>query len=123
MQKIKKAFSLLEVIIATWILTITVFWIYKIIWENSKIVANSNNYLNQNILFENVKECLKWENFSEKKFLDFWNDFKKCNFSTTEKFFQIDWIDYLISIETVDKNWKVIINSSTVWEKIFETKK
>lgn len=123
MQKIKKAFSLLEVIIATWILTITVFGIYKIIWENSKIVANSNNYLNQNILFENVKECLKWENFSEKKFLDFWNDLKKCNFSTTEKIFQIDWIDYLISIETIDKNWKIIINSSAVWEKIFETKK
>lgn len=118
----KKAFSIIEIIIATTILTLTVFWIYRLIWENNKIVVNSNNFLNQNIILLNARECLKWQNFTEKKFLNFWNDLKSCNFWNNENLFTIDWIDYLISIETLENKWKISVESSTVWilEKFFE---
>lgn len=112
----KKAFSLIEIITSTGIITLTVFGIYKLIAENNKIIANSNNYLSQKIIFENTKECLKWQNFTWKRFLDFWKDLKSCNFSNNQNnFTNIDWVDYFISIENIDPKWKISIESSTVW--------
>lgn len=124
----KKAFSLIETIIATGILSITVFWIYKLIWENNKIVANSNNFLTQNLVYENAEECLKWEDFDWKKFIDFWNDLKSCNIWNTEKTTTIDNIDYTISANSVKLNWKIVfwkikVDSSVTWpgeEKTFK---
>ena len=52
-------FSLIEIIIATSIITITVFWTYKLIWENTKIINNSWEYLQVNSLFPTINECLK----------------------------------------------------------------
>jgi prepilin-type N-terminal cleavage/methylation domain-containing protein len=67
MKKItKEAFTLIEVLIATSILTIAVFWVYKLIWENTKIINNSDNYLQANTLFPSITECIEniwFENF------------------------------------------------------------
>lgn len=111
MTKNKNAFSLIEIIVATGILSLTVFGIYKLIWENNKIITNSNNFLSQNFIMQNSYECTKWQNFSGSKFLDFWDDLKSCNFSDNEKFVKIDNIDYLIKIETENQKWKISVNS------------
>lgn len=127
-MKNKNAFSIIEVVIATWIISITLFWIYKIIWENNKIIANSNNFLTQNFLYENAYECLKSQNFTEKKFLNFWNDLKSCNFTNDEKITKIDNVEYIISAKWTEKNWKIIfwkiiVESNILWkswEKTFK---
>lgn len=59
MDKKNNAFSLIEVIIATWILTIAVFWIYKLIWENTKIINNSWNTIQVNSLFPVLENCIE----------------------------------------------------------------
>jgi len=90
-MKNKKAFTLIEVIVASAILSITVFWVYKLIWENSKIINNSDNYLQLNNLFLNLEECIKskwYSNYSsdslnsEKKY-DFWNNLNWCSNSSS----------------------------------------
>lgn len=111
MTRNKNAFSMIEIIVATGILSLTVFGIYKLIWENNKIITNSNNFLSQNLIMQNSYECTKWQNFSGPKFLDFWDDLKSCNFSDNEKFVKIDNIDYLIKIETENQKWKISVNS------------
>ncbi len=54
-----KAFSLIEVIIAATILSITVFWVYKLIGENSKLIANKDVFVERNILLNDMKECIE----------------------------------------------------------------
>ncbi|QFR39187.1 prepilin-type N-terminal cleavage/methylation domain-containing protein [Candidatus Gracilibacteria bacterium 28_42_T64] len=54
----KKAFSLVEVIVAATILSISVFGVYKLIGENNKLLHNSGNYLQANMLFIPFIECL-----------------------------------------------------------------
>ena len=98
-MKSKKAFSLIEIVIATGILSVTVFWIYKLIWENNKIITNSNIYLTQNQTFENARQCLKWVKNLPWNYLDFWEDLKSCNFSSSEKITKIDWVEYSIFME------------------------
>jgi len=59
MNNNNKWFSLIEVVIATWIITISVFWVYKLIWENTKIINISSNILQQNSLVWVLKECIR----------------------------------------------------------------
>lgn len=59
-MKNKKWFSLLEVIVASWILTITIFWIYKLIAENTKLISHSMQYKQWNMLFLSIKECIDY---------------------------------------------------------------
>ena len=79
-------FTLIEVIIASAILSITVFWVYKLIWENSKLINNSDNYLIMNNLFLNLEECIKSkktdyisEPIGSVKKYDFWTYLNWCN--------------------------------------------
>lgn len=61
-----KWFSLLEVVIAASILTVTVFWVYKLIAENSRLMKNASDYKQWNMLFVSLKECienLSFDNF------------------------------------------------------------
>jgi len=64
MKKSIKAFSLIEIIISTIILTIWVFWIYKLIWNNMNLLSNNENFITLNSLYNPFKECLKsiWYN-------------------------------------------------------------
>ena len=52
-------FTLIEVIIATWIITIAVFWVYKLISENTKIISNSTNYTQSILLFPVLEQCIE----------------------------------------------------------------
>lgn len=126
-MKKKKAFSLIEIIVSIWIISVTIFWIYKLIWENNKIIANSNIFLIQNLLYDNAKECLNWENF-DNIFIDFWDDLKSCNFSNSEKITKIDNAEYIIQAKSQKSwtkviFWKINIESNILWkwwEKTFK---
>ncbi|MDD5770614.1 MAG: prepilin-type N-terminal cleavage/methylation domain-containing protein [Candidatus Gracilibacteria bacterium] len=59
MKKSNKAFSIIEIIISTVILTIGVFGVYKLIGNNMSLLSNNEIFLQQNMLFNPFKECLK----------------------------------------------------------------
>ena len=59
MKKINKAFSIIEVITASLILSIAVFWVFKLISENEKIINNSDNYNTATSLFLPFTECME----------------------------------------------------------------
>jgi len=105
MKKIDNAFSLIEVVIATSIISITVFWIYKLMWENNKIIANSSSYLQVNSLFPTLEECIEniWfsyfnSNWNTEYNFNFWDPdiMKECKISWTDKI-TIDNIDYSLT--------------------------
>lgn len=58
-RKIIQAFSLIEVLIATTILSIAVFWVYKLIGENTKIINNSDNYVQAHTMIPNIIACIE----------------------------------------------------------------
>lgn len=98
MKKSKKAFSIIEIIISASILTIWVFWVYKLIWNNMNYIANNENLLQLNMLYNPMRECIKsiwynsldwnynsWDIFS----INFWNDNMLCltwSYNTTYDF-------------------------------------
>jgi len=95
-------FTLIEVIIASAILSITVFWVYKLIWENSKLINNSDNYLQLNNLFLNLEECIKskktdyyTESINSTKKYDFWINLNWCN-NNSYTWVLIDNINYYL---------------------------
>lgn len=108
----KKAFSLMEVIVATSILSISVFWVYKMIWENNKIINNSNNYLNKTLLFPIIETCIEkswitsWVNY-----IYLWNDLKLCDTQATEISNNIDNINY-----TLIASLRTNLPSSKIWD-------
>ncbi|PZM85008.1 hypothetical protein DLH72_02515 [Candidatus Gracilibacteria bacterium] len=106
-MKKKKAFSLIEIIVSIGIISVTIFGIYKLIGENNKIIANSNIFLIQNLLYDNAKECLNGENF-DNIFIDFGDDLKSCNFSNSEKITKIDNVEYIIQAKSQKSGTKVI---------------
>ncbi|NDK08217.1 hypothetical protein EOM39_03125 [Candidatus Gracilibacteria bacterium] len=55
----KRAFSIIEVVVSSIILSLSVFGIYKLIAENNKILNNSNNFLDANILITNITSCIE----------------------------------------------------------------
>lgn len=107
----KKAFSLIEVIVATSILSIAVFWVYKMIGENSKIVINSNNYLNVSLLFPIIETCIESSWITMSKYIDLWSDYKSCTYSDSSVINKIDNIDYILFADM-----KNILSKSIVWE-------
>lgn len=114
----KKAFSLIEVVVATSILSIAVFWVYKMIWENNKIITNSNNYLNKTSLFPVLETCIEqsWIT-SWTKYIDLWSDLKSCATSNSEIINKIDNIEYVLKVSlgndlTNSRIWETSINSN-----------
>ena len=59
MKKSKQPFSIIEVVTATIILSIAVFWVFKLISENQKIINNSDNYNTATSLFLPFQECIE----------------------------------------------------------------
>jgi len=129
MKSTKKAFSLIEVIVAASILSIAVFGIYKLIWENTKIISNNDNYYISKTMFTNLEECINFiwfdsfKNSSETSYsFNFWNDLKWC-YTWTSNQVLINNIDYKLSWEIVWTwddyiNWKLSIFADWVWENI-----
>lgn len=129
MKNSYSAFSLIEVIVATSILTIAVFWIFKLIWENSKIIAQSQNYIQWNLLLQPTKECLNYllkdngivnmKNETIPIYLDLNNFIWPCNIWVDSDINTIDNIDYIIYIEKNNEwddfiDWKINITSDVI---------
>ena len=124
MIKNHKAFSLIEVIIAASILSVTVFWVYKLIGENTKLISNAWNYVQLNTLFPALEECITnlqeswthdftteivWYNTS----FNFWIDLQWCERWNSNNVI-IDNLDYSLEWEIFEKNtdflkWKLTI--------------
>jgi len=123
-------FTLIEVIIASAILSITVFWVYKLIWENSKLINNSDNYLQLNNLFLNLQECVQNKKLSfineavwyEQK-INFWSDFKSCKLWNSNPV-SLDNIDYFLDTKIIKKEEKYIILELVIeWDWVWIEKK
>jgi len=134
MKKNKIGFSLIEVVIAAGILSVTVFGVYKLIGENSKLINNSDNYLTLNNLFIPLQECIKSKNisgYSGNNIWDiinfnFWVDFDKldeCNKNIWwSNLVKLNNIEYNLVWEIISKNsdsinWKLEIKAEWVWSK------
>jgi len=130
----KNAFGLLEIIVATSILTIAVFWVYKMIWENTKLINNSDNYMQMSSLFPSFENCIDYllknntisintwynENFW------FWNNWTWCLTWSSQKV-DLDNIEYTLSWTIISNNsnsidWKLKISNESVWEIIKDYK-
>lgn len=121
MKKIKKAFSLIEVVVATSIITISVFWVYKLISENTKIINNSWNLLRANSLFPNIKECINYINndFSNNTWnIYFGESYTWCELGNNKSNI-IDNIEYTINANIVATwsnytKWQIDIKSDYI---------
>jgi len=132
MKNNNKAFSLIEVVIAAGILSVTVFGVYKLIGENSKLINNSDNYLTLNNLFIPFQECIKnkwisWfssDNIWDKIDFNFGTNFDEldeCN-KWWSNIIKLNNIEYTLIWEIVSKNtdsinWKLKIEADWVWSK------
>lgn len=123
-----KAFSLIEVIVATSILTIAVFWVFKLIGENSKIISQSQNYIQSNFLLQPSKECLDYllkdndldymKNNLSGSYLDLNNFSWVCSVWINTTVNTVDNIDYQIYIEKNNEwtdfvDWKINVLTDT----------
>jgi prepilin-type N-terminal cleavage/methylation domain-containing protein len=123
-----KAFSLIEVIVATSILTIAVFWVFKLIGENSKIISQSQNYIQSNLLLQPSKECLDYllkdndldymKNNLSGSYLDLNNFSWVCSVWINTTVNTVDNIDYQIYIEKNNEwtdfvDWKINVLTDT----------
>ncbi len=118
-------FSLIEVIIATWIISISVFWVYKLIGENTKIITNSWNYTQAYSLFPVTKECLNYiwidwilnKTIWESYWIYLWNTSTWCVISNS--WITIDNIDYYLTAVITNTwvnfiDWKLNITSDQI---------
>ncbi len=123
---VRAAFSLIEIIIAASILSVTVFWVYKLIWENSKLINNAWNYFQLNSLFPVLEECIKskWlSSYSEAVWtsvnFNLWADLNWCETWTSNAVI-IDNVEYILEWKIINKtlnyiNWELKIEWSWVW--------
>lgn len=101
MKKIKwNWFSLLEVIIAAWILTVTIFWVYKLIAENTRLMKNASDYKQWNMLFISLKECIEniwFDAFSwsidPRYSFNFWSNWNECLTGSYDTNYNFSWVE------------------------------
>ncbi len=114
-KKKKKAFSLIEVVVASVLLSMAVFWVFKLIWENTKSINNSNIYKNTNYLFFSFGECIEnifWSWASNSNLNNFYLNLDNCSTANTSTWIIIDEIEYILSWKTSDSiNFKLSIKN------------
>ena len=121
-------FTLIEIMISTMILSIGVFWVYKLIGSNMSVITSMWNDMMIDSLVLNSKECLKniwYENLKSwdtKFFLDFWNDYTLCNTWIYDNTFSNSWmiidnLEYYI-IPEITNSWSTFIdfNIKVIWD-------
>lgn len=125
-------FSLIEVIVATSIITISVFWVYKLISENTKIINKSSNNIQVNNMFFLSKDCIEsiWiDNYNKAIWTDyyfnFWTDLTECSTWTINQTVVIDNLGYSIKGNILESwtnyiKWLISIESPEIktltWE-------
>ncbi len=111
----KKAFTLIEIIVATSILTIAVFWVFKLIWENNKIMSTSQNIKNSHFLLQPMSECLESIGISQLQsewnqiYIDLWVHKNKCSIWNSNTFVELNNLDYQLLAEKKSYNWDSIV--------------
>ena len=120
-----KAFTLIEVIVAASILSITIFGVYKLIWENTKLISNKEQYSFANTFFPSLQECIEytwtwWLAWNTTYHFDFWENWDECNrTSSFTRNIILDNVEYTLSGTTSDDiltkiNWTLEVSSDTV---------
>lgn len=109
-NKSSKAFTLIEVIIASSILSMTVFGIYKLIGENTRLVSNKEHYSFVNTLFPSLEQCIEhiWFSYfaADTTYqFHFGADNLWCEIGTNTDRVILDGIEYTLS-------WTTLTNSS-----------
>lgn len=130
-------FSIIEVVISSIILSLSVFWIYKLIAENNKLINNSNNFLDANILLTNSITCLEnfwfdnlksssfnssiWSIYFEDSFLTW-----KCLTWTYDSNYTFTWVElnnlkYYLYANITDSwsnylDWNLWVYNESVWK-------
>lgn len=120
-------FSIIEVVVASFILSLSVFWVYKLIWENTKLIWKSYNYMQANFLFQPMKECIEkiwydsivWTGDS-KIYIDLWTEWDNCSIWTNTSVLLIDNLEYQffweISNTTMNSiDWILKIDTLDAW--------
>lgn len=127
MQNSKNAFSLVEILVASVILSITVFWVYKLIWENNKIINNSDNYTQIDYIFPNLTECINHIWFTNFKSIttssydfNFWATWTWCYTGSSKVI--INNIEYRLSWKITNSwsefiDWNLNIEAEWVWKR------
>lgn len=83
-KKSTQGFSLVEIIISTIILTIGVFWVYKLLGNNMLLLGKNDTWLTMKTLEQNLTECItyfskEWISLSGSGFsITLWNDLLWC---------------------------------------------
>ena len=119
------AFTLVEVIVAASILSVTIFGVYKLIGENTKLISNNENYSFTNTLFPSLQECIEyswtgWLAVDSTYHFDFWEDGNQCNREDSfTRTINLDNIEYSLSgtitSETNDSyEWDLEVNSDII---------
>lgn len=86
-----KGFSLVEIIVSTIILTIGVFWVYKLIGNNMALLWKNETILTMKTLEKNLQQCILYlsengSNFTGSGFsIYFWDDLLWCEKWTFEE--------------------------------------
>lgn len=129
-------FSIIEVVVSSIILSLSVFGIYKLIAENNKLINNSNNFLDANILLTNSITCLeniwfynlKSSNFNSQIWsLYFENTLTgKCLTWTYDTNYTFTWVklnnlDYYLYAKITSSwsnflNWNLWVFSESIWK-------
>ena len=118
MNKTKKAFSLIEVITATVILSIAVFWVFKLIWENQKILNNTNNYNTASSLFLDFQECIKNNSWSISDNEIFYININNCTRQNTKTWIILNNIEYELYWSGIWNNSLDLYIKSEDWLKL-----
>lgn len=119
------AFTLIEVMVAASILSITVFGVYKLIGENTKLVSNHEQYSFANTLFPTLQECIEhlgFTNFNDSTtyYFNFWTNWDDCNSETSlTNTIELDNIEYTLSGTTSSDisqkiDWTLEVQSDTI---------
>lgn len=129
-------FSIIEVVISSIILSLSVFGIYKLIAENNKLINNSNNFLDANILLTNSITCLEniwFDNLQTSNFnSQIWSIYfensltGKCSTWTYDSDYSFTWVklnnlDYYLYAKITGSwsdylDWNLWIYNESVWK-------
>lgn len=111
----KKAFTLIEIIVATSILTIAVFWVFKLIWENNKIMSTSQNIKNSHFLLQPMSECLRsiWisqlHSGDDEIYIDLWVNKNSCSLWDPNSYVELNNLEYQLKAEKKSDSWDSIL--------------
>lgn len=137
MKKNTPWFTLIEVLVATSILSLSIFGIYKLIGENMRLIGNSSALSTAALLLNDEKECIKsfwydafWNSW--KYSISFWDDNGSCATWSYVTDYSFSWVDidskrYFLSAEillvsTGSRDWNLELFQEDIGKKQIDWK-